>query len=105
MSDLTPEREALYRDLGLDELLEEPDPVENDGPFYVDDRVDGFGNPVVLEWDPTSQIARVYVAGVELETTGDRAYDLMYHTYPYLISRIGEVAADEVTGYHLLRAA
>src|ERR1051325_7064936 len=87
---LSPEREALYRDLGLEELLEEPEPRDPNEAMIVGERRDSFGNELVLMWDPTEQVARLYIEGVEIETSAKAAYDALYHTYPVIASKVGE---------------
>ena len=98
MSNLIPaEREGLYRDLGLEELLDDPERAP-DEVLILDDRIDGFGNNIVLAWDPRSQVAHLSISGLDIQTSGERASDANNHPYPLLARKIGEASMAEFIG-------
>jgi hypothetical protein len=91
-------REELYKELGLEDLLKDtPPPTDPIGRLVVDDRYDSFGNSLTLVWDPGEQAAHLVVQGIDiLSTSGDQAAEALKHPYSFMARAIGEAALDDL---------
>ena len=86
------EREQLYRDFGLEELLEDVDFSNSPGkPRVLSERQDSFGNLVRLRWIPEDNSVHLnYVAAaVDVVVPGERAKEAYEDHLPIVASEIG----------------
>jgi|GEM_PF-5873800 len=98
MSEYIPaEREYLYHELGLEELLEDKLPTE--GPLVINDKKDHRGNDIQAVWDRDSNTVHMVVlesADLDIEVPTDsvnRAFEEHMHTFA---SKLGWSALEGV---------
>lgn len=101
MSSLIPaERHQVYKDHGLEELLEEPEPsTDPDRVRIVDERVDSFGNMILLVWVANENSIHLQWNGHHLtDVPSNRGNTAINHTYPFLAAKMGEQVVDDLVG-------
>jgi len=95
MSEYIPaEREGLYRELGLEELLEDTLPAE--GPLIISDKHDSLGNDIQLVWDRDANSLHMVASELDVTIPSDKALELLDDHIPVFASQLGWTALEGV---------
>jgi len=95
MSEYIPvEREGLYRELGLEELLDDTLPAE--GPLVINDKHDSLGNDIQLVWDRDANDVHMVASKLDVKVPRDRALESLDDHIPVFASQLGWSALEGV---------
>lgn len=95
MSEYIPvEREGLYRELGLEELLDDTLPAE--GPLIISDKHDSLGNDVQLVWDRETNTVHMTSSELDVQVPEGNALESLDDHIPVFAAQLGWSALEGV---------